>query len=86
MLGLYRCLIILWQQFSDATHGMIVDSMEDILQPLERIDAMRLASALQTVQHGRSLSGIVTAREHKVLPADRNGTDQMLHLVIVNVE
>lgn len=51
MLGLYRyrCLIVLWQQFFDATHGMSVDSMEDILQPLEWIYAQCLAGAQQTV-------------------------------------
>ena len=75
MLGLYRCLIILWQQFSDETHGMSVDSIEYTLHPLERIDVMSLASAQQTVKHGRTQSCMMTACAHKVLPADRDGPD-----------
>jgi len=65
---------------------MRVDAKEDILQRFERIYAQCLADAQHTVQHGRTLCCIVTACEHKILSDDGNGTDRVLHLVIVNVE
>ena len=65
---------------------MRVDAKDNILQPLKWIYVQCLAGTQQTVQHGRTLCCIVTACEHKILSADGNGTDRVLHLVIVNVE
>ena len=74
------------EELFDSGGRMAIDPSEDVLEILEGVDAVQLASPSEGVEDCCGLSALAAADEEKILAAYGQGSDRLLDSVVIGPE